>query len=74
VTADTATIMTELEVQHPAAKLLVMAARAQQEEVGDGANTVVSLAGELLQNAEQLITSGLHPSEIITGYAKAAAR
>lgn len=72
VTADTATIMTELEVQHPAAKLLVMAAKAQQEEIGDGANTVVSLAGELLQSAEQLITSGLHPSEIITGYSKAS--
>ncbi|CAI5973223.1 unnamed protein product, partial [Closterium sp. NIES-65] len=71
VTSDAATIVAELEVQHPAAKLVVLAAKAQQEEVGDGANTVVSLAGELLAGAEELIRSGLHPSEIIAGYAKA---
>ena len=71
VTSDAATIVSELEVQHPAAKLLVLAAKAQQEEVGDGANLVITLAGELLQGAEDLIKSGLHPSEIITGYAKA---
>eukprot|EP00475_Leptophrys_vorax_P020923 TRINITY_DN28684_c0_g1_i1.p1 TRINITY_DN28684_c0_g1~~TRINITY_DN28684_c0_g1_i1.p1 ORF type:complete len:553 (+),score=68.32 TRINITY_DN28684_c0_g1_i1:434-2092(+) len=71
VTSDAATIVAELEVAHPAAKLLVLAARAQQEEVGDGANTVVSLAGELVAGAEELIRSGLHPSEIIAGYGKA---
>ncbi|CAI5528021.1 unnamed protein product [Closterium sp. Naga37s-1] len=71
VTSDAATIVAELEVQHPAAKLVVLGAKAQQEEVGDGANTVVSLAGELLAGAEELIRSGLHPSEIIAGYAKA---
>jgi T-complex protein 1 subunit theta len=71
VTTDAGTMINELEVQHPAAKLLVLAARAQQEEVGDGVNFVVSFAGELLQGAEELIRNGLHPSEIITGYAKA---
>ncbi|BBG99327.1 hypothetical protein Prudu_008979, partial [Prunus dulcis] len=71
VTNDAATIVNELEVQHPAAKLLVLAGRAQQEEIGDGANLTISFAGELLQNAEELIRMGLHPSEIISGYNKA---
>ncbi|KAM0005206.1 putative chaperonin TCP-1, chaperonin Cpn60/TCP-1 family, groEL-like apical domain superfamily [Helianthus debilis subsp. tardiflorus] len=71
VTSDTATIVNELEVQHPAAKLLVLAGKAQQEEIGDGANLVVSFAGELLQGAEELIRMGLHPSDIIIGYTKA---
>ncbi|CAM6103365.1 unnamed protein product [Calypogeia fissa] len=73
VTTDAGTMINELEVQHPAAKLLVLAARAQQEEVGDGVNFVVSFAGELLQGAEELIRSGLHPSEIIAGYSKSLA-
>ncbi|KAK3135903.1 hypothetical protein QOZ80_5BG0425010 [Eleusine coracana subsp. coracana] len=71
VTNDAATIVNELEVQHPAAKLLVLAGRAQQEEIGDGANLTVSFAGELLEKAEELIRMGLHPSEIIMGYNKA---
>ncbi|WVZ50947.1 hypothetical protein U9M48_002150 [Paspalum notatum var. saurae] len=71
VTNDAATIVNELEVQHPAAKLLVLAARAQQEEIGDGANLTISFAGELLEKAEELIRMGLHPSEIIIGYTKA---
>lgn len=71
VTSDTATIVNELEIQHPAAKLLVLAGKAQQKEIGDGANLVVSFAGELLQGAEDLIRMGLHPSEIIIGYTKA---
>eukprot|EP00249_Psilotum_nudum_P010921 c22847_g1_i1 orf=498-2132(-) len=74
VTNDAATIINELEVQHPAAKLLVLAAKAQQEEIGDGANLVVTLAGELLQGAEELIRMGLHPSEIIGGYTKASTK
>ncbi|KAL5709990.1 T-complex protein 1 subunit theta [Ranunculus cassubicifolius] len=65
VTNDAATIVNELEVQHLAAKLLVLAGKAQQEEIGDGANLTISFAGELLQKAEELIRSGLHPSEII---------
>lgn len=71
VTNDAATIVNELEVQHPAAKILVLAGKAQQEEIGDGANLTVSFAGELLQNAGELIRMGLHPSEIIIGYTKA---
>ena len=71
VTNDAATIVNELEVQHPAAKILVLAGKAQQEEIGDGANLTISFAGELLQNAEELIRMGLHPSEIISGYTKA---
>ncbi|KAI3963808.1 hypothetical protein MKW92_019898 [Papaver armeniacum] len=71
ITNDAATIVSELEVQHPAAKLLVLAGKAQQEEIGDGANLTISFAGELLQNAEELIRMGLHPSEIISGYTKA---
>ncbi|RVW46953.1 T-complex protein 1 subunit theta [Vitis vinifera] len=71
VTNDAATIVNELEVQHPAAKILVLASKAQQEEIGDGANLTISFAGELLQNAEELIRMGLHPSEIISGYSKA---
>uniref|UniRef100_A0A164X640 CCT-theta n=1 Tax=Daucus carota subsp. sativus TaxID=79200 RepID=A0A164X640_DAUCS len=71
VTNDAATIVNELEVQHPAAKILVLAGKAQQEEIGDGANLTISFAGELLQNAEELIRMGLHPSEIIIGYTKA---
>ncbi|KAI4350370.1 hypothetical protein L6164_004832 [Bauhinia variegata] len=71
VTNDAATIVNELEVQHPAAKILVLAGKAQQEEIGDGANLTISFAGELLQSAEELIRMGLHPSEIISGYTKA---
>lgn len=71
VTNDAATIVNELEVQHPAAKILVLAGRAQQEEIGDGANLTISFAGELLQKAGELIRMGLHPSEIIIGYTKA---
>ncbi|KAF9591265.1 hypothetical protein IFM89_003216 [Coptis chinensis] len=74
ITNDAGTIVNELEVQHPAAKILVLAGKAQQEEIGDGANLTISFSGELLQNAEELIRSGLHPSEIISGYTKAIAK
>jgi len=74
VTHDAATILRELEVEHPAAKLLVMAANAMQEEVGDGTNLVVTLAGEFLSQAEALVRMGLHPSDIIEGYKKAGAK
>ncbi|KAI9204374.1 chaperonin Cpn60/TCP-1 family [Polychytrium aggregatum] len=68
VTNDAATIMKELEVVHPAAKLLVMASQQQETEMGDQTNFVVVFAGELLQHAEYLLRMGLHPSEIIDGY------
>lgn len=72
VTHDAATILAELEVEHPAAKLLVMASKAMQDEVGDGTNFVVTLGGELLSQAEGLLRLGLHPSDIIEGYLKAS--
>ncbi|TPX56994.1 hypothetical protein SpCBS45565_g08302 [Spizellomyces sp. 'palustris'] len=68
VTNDAATIIRELEVIHPAAKLLVMASQQQEAEVGDGTNLVIVFAGELLQQAEYLLRMGLHPSDIIEGY------
>jgi len=72
VTSDTTTILTELEVDHPAAKLLVMAAAMQEIEIGDGSNYLLSLGGELLGQAEELITMGLSTNEIIPGYIQAA--
>ena len=71
LTSDACTIVNELEVQHPAAKMLAMAAAAQQQEIGDGTNFVLSLAGELLKRAEDLLRDGLHPVEIADGYARA---
>lgn len=68
VTNDAATIIRELEVVHPAAKLLVMASQQQEAEMGDGTNFVVVFAGELLQQAEYLLRMGLHPAEVIAGY------
>lgn len=68
VTNDASTIIRELDVIHPAAKILVMASQQQESEVGDGTNFVVIFAGELLKQAEALLNAGLHPSEIIQGY------
>jgi T-complex protein 1 subunit theta len=72
VTSDAATIIRETEVHHPAAKMIAMAAKMQENEAGDGTNFVISLAGELMQQAEALIKMGLHPSEILIGYEKGA--
>ncbi|ADL18845.1 Thermosome subunit alpha [Acidilobus saccharovorans 345-15] len=71
VTNDGATIVKEMEVQHPAAKLLVEIAKAQDAEVGDGTTSVVVLAGALLEKAEALLEQNIHPSIIIDGYTKA---
>jgi len=71
VTNDAATIIKELEVVHPAAKMIVLASKQQEQEAGDGTNFVVVFAGELLQQAESLIRMGLHVSDIISGYNKA---
>lgn len=68
VTNDAATIIRELEVVHPAAKLMVMASQQQESELGDNTNLVIVFAGELLQKAAALIKLGLHPSEIVQGY------
>mmetsp|Transcript_27562 Transcript_27562/g.39460 ORF Transcript_27562/g.39460 Transcript_27562/m.39460 type:complete len:565 (-) Transcript_27562:68-1762(-) len=72
VTSDAATIVKELEIVHPAAKMLSMASEMQDQECGDGTNLVVSFAGQLLTETEELIRMGLHTSEIISGYQKAA--
>jgi len=71
VTTDAATIISELDVEHPAAKVLCMAAAMQQREIGDGANFVVIFGGELLRQAQNLLRSGLHPSDLIRGYTMA---
>jgi len=68
VTNDAATIMREIEIQHPAAKLLIMASDMQEKEVGDGTNYVLIFGGQLLQNAAELLSMGLSPVEIIEGY------
>jgi T-complex protein 1 subunit theta len=71
VTSDAATIVKELEIVHPAAKMVSMASDAQDSECGDGTNLTVSFAGELLSQTEELLRMGLHTSEIIAGYQKA---
>ncbi|KAK6341226.1 T-complex protein 1 subunit theta [Orbilia brochopaga] len=72
LTNDAATILRELDVVHPAVKLVVMATQQQESELGDATNLVMVLAGELLTMAENLIRmGGLQPSDIIQGYAKA---
>ncbi len=70
VTSDAATLMEEMEVHHPAAKMMAMAAKTQESEVGDGTNFVLVFAGELMQQAENLLKMGLHPNEILIGYEK----
>ncbi|XP_066287632.1 T-complex protein 1 subunit theta-like [Branchiostoma lanceolatum] len=72
VTNDAATIMKELEVQHPAAKMIILASQMQEQEVGDGTNFILVFAGALLHNAEELLRMGLSPTEVIDGYNMAA--
>ncbi len=71
VTSDGATVLDELDIQHPAAKMLVEVAKTQDDEVGDGTTTAVVLAGELLKRAEMLLDQGLHPTVINAGFRKA---
>ncbi len=71
ITNDGATILKEMEIQHPAAKLLVEVAKAQDAEVGDGTTSAVVLAGMLLDKAESLLDENIHPTTIIEGYKKA---
>jgi thermosome len=72
ITNDGATILKELDVQHPAAKMLVEVAKAQDNEVGDGTTTAAVLAGELLAKAENLLDQNIHPTIIIEGFKKAS--
>jgi len=72
ITSDGRTILDEIDVEHPAAKMMVEVAKTQDDEVGDGTTTSVIVAGELLGKAEELINKNVHPTIIIDGYRKAA--
>ena len=72
ITNDGVTILKEVEVEHPAAKMVVEIAKTQDSECGDGTTTAVILAGELLKNAEELLEKGVHPTAISNGYRRAA--
>jgi archaeal chaperonin len=72
ITNDGATILKEMDIEHPGAKMIVEVAKTQDAEVGDGTTTAVVLAGEFLKKAEDLLESGVHPTVIASGYRLAA--
>ena len=72
ITNDGVTILKEMDIEHPAAKMMVEIAKTQDAEVGDGTTTAVILAGELLKNAEVLLKQKIHPTSIAEGYRMAA--
>src|SRR4030042_876766 len=72
ITSDGATVLEEIDVQHPAAKMMIEIAKTQDKEVGDGTTTAVLLAGELLRKAGELLEDNIHPSIIVSGYQKAS--
>ena len=72
VTNDGVTILEEMQIEHPAAKMIVEVAKTQEDEVGDGTTTAVILAGELLKNAETLLDKDVHPTVVAKGYRMAA--
>ncbi len=72
ITSDGRTVLDEMDIQHPAAKMMVEVAKTQDDEVGDGTTTAVITAGELLGKAEDLVEKNVHPTVIIDGYRKAA--
>ena len=72
ITSDGRTVLDEMDIQHPAAKMMVEVAKTQDEEVGDGTTTAVIVAGELLGKAEELMDKKVHPTVIVDGYRKAA--
>ncbi|MCL4383809.1 MAG: TCP-1/cpn60 chaperonin family protein [Candidatus Marsarchaeota archaeon] len=74
ITNDGATILQEMNVEHPVAKIMVDIAKTQDKEVGDGTTTVVIMAGELLRGAGELLEQGIHPTTIIRGYKMAAGK
>ncbi|MGD8564988.1 MAG: thermosome subunit beta [Candidatus Bathyarchaeota archaeon] len=71
ITNDGATILDEIDVEHPAAKMMVEVAKTQDDMVGDGTTTAVVLAGELLKKAEELLDQNIHPTVLVSGYRKA---
>ncbi len=72
ITNDGATILNEMDIEHPAAQMIVEVADAQEEEVGDGTTTAAVLAGQLLAQAEDLLEEDVHPTTIVEGYFEAA--
>src|SRR5690242_4925798 len=72
ITNDGATILKEIDVQHPAAKMLVEISKATDNEVGDGTTSAVVLAGALLEKAEELVTKNVHPTVVVDGFKKAS--
>src|SRR5919198_127630 len=72
ITNDGATILKEIDVEHPAAKMMVEISKATDNEVGDGTTSVVVLAGALIEKAEELIAKGVHPTVIVDGYRMAS--
>ncbi len=72
VTNDGVTILNEMQIEHPAAKMMVEIAKTQESEVGDGTTTAVMIAGKLLENAEKLLDKKIHPTVITKGYRLAA--
>ena len=72
VTNDGVTILNEMQIEHPAAKMIVEVSRTQDLEVGDGTTSVVMIAGKLLENAEKLLDKKIHPTVIVEGYRLAA--
>ena len=74
ITSDGRTILDKMDIDHPAAKMMVEVAKTQDAEVGDGTTTAVILTGELLGKAEDLINKGVHPTVIVEGYSKAASK
>ncbi|MHA2248744.1 MAG: thermosome subunit beta [Candidatus Kariarchaeaceae archaeon] len=72
ITNDGATILDELDVEHPAAKLIIQVAKSQDKEVGDGTTTAVVIAGELLKKGDELLEKKVHGTKIVSGYKKAA--
>lgn len=74
ITNDGATILKEIDVQHPAAKMMVEISKATDNEVGDGTTSTVVLAGSLLEKAEELITKNVHPTVVVEGFKKASQR
>ena len=72
VTNDGVTILEEMEIEHPAAKMVVEIAKTQEDEIGDGTTTAVVLAGEMLKKAEDLLDQNIHPTILIKGYRAAS--
>jgi len=72
ITSDGRTILDKMDIEHPAAKMMIEVAKAQDAEVGDGTTSAVILAGALLEKAEELIAKGVHPTVIVEGYSMAA--